>query len=163
MGDVMKPDDAALPTDPKELRKFLKRVREGDESTLPAVRKLLQEPGAADRLGGNLAEHAEQALIRAATGEDILFREALTRKLALMRGELAGPDPTPLEHLLVSRVVACWLQVQDADVRYAQGQKNCTLALGEYQQRRQDRATSATCPLSKPWPWCESSPCPCCK
>lgn len=57
-----------------------------------------------------------------------------------MRGELAGPNPTPLESLLVGRVVACWLQVQDADLRYVQGQKECNIAQGEYNQRRQDRA-----------------------
>ena len=95
----------------------LKRVRDGDESTLPVVRKLLQDPHAADQLGGNLAEQAEQSLIRAAAGKDVLFREALSRKLELMRADLSGPSPTPLERLLVERVVACWLQVQDADVR----------------------------------------------
>jgi len=129
----------AIPTG-DDLRKFLKRARDGDESALPVVWKLLQEPGAVDRFGGNLAEQAELSLIRAVAGKDVLVREALTRKLELMRAELAGPQPTPLERLLVERIVACWLQVQDADVRYAQGQKDCTFAQGEYYQRRQDRA-----------------------
>jgi hypothetical protein len=53
---------------------------------------------------------------------------------------LAGANPTPVERLLVERVVACWLQVQDADVRYAQGQKELTFAQGEYYQRRMERA-----------------------
>jgi hypothetical protein len=38
----------------------------------------------------------------------------------LCRAELAGPEPSPLERLLVERVVACWLQVQYADAAYAQ-------------------------------------------
>jgi hypothetical protein len=101
---------------------------------------MLESPGIVNLFGGNLAEQAEQALIRAAAGDDLAFREALTRKLELLRVELAGSNPTPVEPLLVERIVACWLQVQDADVRYAQGQKNCTFAQGEYQQRRQDRA-----------------------
>jgi hypothetical protein len=34
-----------------------------------------------------------------------------------LRAELLGPDPTPVERLLVDRVAACWLQVQEADIR----------------------------------------------
>jgi hypothetical protein len=41
--------------------------------------------------------------------------------------------------VLVERVVACWLQVQDADVRYAQA-KNLSVTWGECYQRRMDRA-----------------------
>jgi len=122
------------------MRKFLKRAQSGDASTLPALRKLLQDPASVDHFGGNLAEQAELSLIEAAAGKNLMFREALLRKLELMRAELAGPDPTPLERMLVGRVVACWLQVQDADVRYAQGQQGCTFAQGEYHQRRMDRA-----------------------
>lgn len=117
-----------------------KRAQSGDTSTLPALRKLLERPEFVGAFGGDLAEQAEQSLIRAAAGDDLAFKEALVRKLGLMRAELAGPTPTPIERLLVERIVACWLQVQDADVRYAQGQKTCTFAQGEYQQRRQDRA-----------------------
>ena len=46
-----------------------------------------------------------------------------------------------MERLLVERVVACWLQVQDADARSAQGQKGCTFAQAEYWQRRMDRVS----------------------
>ncbi len=134
------------PVDPgalAELREFedvCRRARKGDASTLPALRKLLASPSTVDLLGGNLAANAEQSFVRALAGEDLAFREALTRKLELMRAELAGPDPTPVERLLVERVAACWLQVQDADARYAQGQKDLTFAQGEYYQKRQDRA-----------------------
>jgi len=37
-----------------------------------------------------------------------------------MRTELAGPRPSPIERLLVQRVVACWLQVYHADAMAAQ-------------------------------------------
>jgi hypothetical protein len=37
-----------------------------------------------------------------------------------MRATLAGKDPSPLEQLLVARIVACWLQVHYADGSYAQ-------------------------------------------
>jgi hypothetical protein len=40
----------------------------------------------------------------------------------------------------VERDVTCWLQVQGADVRYAQSQKDCTLTQGDYYKRGMDRA-----------------------
>src|SRR5262245_26108639 len=65
----------------------------------------------------------------------------MLRKLELLRAELAGPSPSPVERLLVERAVACWLQVQDADVRYAQAQpKGPSPAHNDFLQRRMDRA-----------------------
>jgi hypothetical protein len=121
------------------MRKLLKRAQSGDASTLPVLRKLLENPATVDQFGGDLARQAALSLIEAAAGENLAFKEALTRKLDLLRAELSGPNPTPLEHLLVERVVACWLQVQDADVRYAQ-RKNLSREWGDYYQRRMDRA-----------------------
>src|SRR5262249_35136423 len=129
-----------VPTGADELRKFLKRARSGDEATLPALRKMLGDPATVEMLGGDLARQAELSFIGAIGGGDLSLEEALARKLEVVRAELAGPDPTPLERLLVERVVACWLQVQDADVRYAQAQKDCVIVQGDYQQRRMDRA-----------------------
>jgi hypothetical protein len=137
--NATKPADEAVPTE-ADLRKLVKRAQSGDASTLPVLRKMLENPALVDGLGGDLARQAELSFIQAAAGEDLAFQEALRRKMELLRAELAGSSPTPLERLLVERVVACWLQVQDADVRYAQGQKGCTFEQGEYQQRRQDRA-----------------------
>ena len=107
---------------------------------LPVVREILKDAGAVDRLGGDLARQAEQALIRAATGEDVVFREALIRKLDLMRADLAGPVPAPLDRLLVDRVVACWLQLHYADMLLAQNAGKLTLAQADYRQRTRDHA-----------------------
>jgi hypothetical protein len=92
-----------------------------------------------DHLGGNLARAAEDSLLKAAAGENLLLEEAVKRKMELLRTELAGPSPTPIERLLVERIVACWLQVQDADTRYAQA-KGLTWQGGIYYQQRMDRA-----------------------
>jgi hypothetical protein len=91
-------------------------------------------------LGGDLARQAELSLIHEAAGENIAFREALTRKLELLRAELAGPAPTPVERLLAERVAACWLQLHDADIRLAQRGGKLTLAQADYHQRTRDRA-----------------------
>ncbi|MFO7905996.1 MAG: hypothetical protein R6U98_25275 [Pirellulaceae bacterium] len=71
--------------------------------------------------------------------DNLAFREGLKRKLAALRAELEGPNPTPAEKLLVDRVVACWLQVQEADVRYAQS-GNSNPQQANYHLKRQDHA-----------------------
>ena len=139
MSDATKPADVAIPTGAEELRKFLARAQGGDASTLPALRRMLQVPSAVELFGGELACQAERSLVEAAAGKDLAFKEALLRKLELLRAELGGPNPAPVERLLVERIVACWLQVQDADVRYAQA-KSLSLEWGDYYQRRMDRA-----------------------
>ncbi len=138
MSSATKPAEVAIPTGADEMRKFLKRAENGDESTLPVLWKMLKDPETVNRFG-NLAFQAEHSFIRAAAGKNLPFREGLTCKLELLRAELGGKNPTPIERLLVERVVACWLQVQDADVRTAQG-NDLSLPWAEYYQRRMNHA-----------------------
>jgi hypothetical protein len=139
MSDVMKPADVTTPTDPKAIRDIIERAQKGDEKVLPALRKLLHSPDLVERLGGNLAVQVEHSLIRAAAGKNLAFREAVLSKMDMMRTELAGPEPTPLERLLVERVITCWVQVQLDDIRLAQNEAKLTLAQGEYQDRSRPR------------------------
>jgi hypothetical protein len=137
---MAKTSAVTIPTDPEEVKKILQRARNGDEKVLPVVRQLLQQPGAVDRLGGNLPRMAEQSLIAEATGKNAFFRESLIRQLDLLRAELAGAEPTPVERLLVDRVVACWLQLHLADLLLAQQASKFSLTQWEYHERSRDRA-----------------------
>ncbi len=122
------------------LEKLLARADGGDESAAPEIRDLLDKaPELVQPLGGDLARTAERALVRAIVGTNIGLREALYRKMELMRRELAGPSPQPLERLLVERVVLCWLHAYHADCQYGQA-GGVTLDYGQYLQRQQDRA-----------------------
>jgi hypothetical protein len=56
---------------------------------------------------GDVAEHAEKTRIDHITGKQPVLCEAIWAKLNAMRTELAGPKPSPIEQLLVERVVAC--------------------------------------------------------
>ena len=124
---------------PETVHQLLLRARAGDPATVPALRTLLANPAVVDHLGGDLARTAQDAMLRAMAGNDLLVREATARKLALLRDELAGPNPSPVERLLVERAVACWLQVQDADVR-AVPTGDQTPKLATFHQDRLDRA-----------------------
>jgi hypothetical protein len=68
------------------------------------------------------------------SGTSLLVQETLPRKMDLLREELSGPNPTPLERLLVERVVASWLHLHHLEVAYAQ-KENMSLELGSYYQR----------------------------
>ena len=69
----------------------------------------------------------------------MLAREALIRHLAALKTELAGPAPTPLERLLVERVAATWLQVNNAD-EVAALTRDVSVKQAGLALERQDRA-----------------------
>jgi hypothetical protein len=117
---------------------LLRRAEEGDPGVLPQIREVLQSPEVTDLLG-NLARRVEVALVDGATGGNVAMKEGLTKKLAEMRAELAGPSPTPLERQLVERVALCWLAVHDAELRAAMFGP-LTPDQGDYWQRRINHA-----------------------
>ena len=69
------------------------------------------------------------------------MRESLTRSVAALKAELAGPGAPPLERLLAERVAANRLQASQADAAFAQLKgRDLTAAQLEMCQRRQERA-----------------------
>lgn len=124
----------------ERLKPLLQRADNGDETVVPELRAALKEvPQLAGAMGGNLAEEAERALVKAIAGKDLIYREGVYQQMSNLRLELSGPNPMPLERLLVERVVLCWLHAYHADCQYAYA-KSVTLEHGEYLQRQQDRA-----------------------
>ena len=123
----------------EEVRPLLERAQKGDEEVLPKIREALDEVPGLTEVFADLALEAERSLVRYMSGEDLLVREALPRRLAAMRRELAGPHPSPLEGLLVERVAATWLQLRLFEAHYAKNLGNLRIDQGEYHQRRLDR------------------------
>ena len=122
------------------LRKLLERADSGDESAVPEIRGLLDGmPELVQPFGGDLAQNAERALVRAISGKRICEREAIHKKMSQLCLELGGSNPSPLERLLVERIVLCWLHAYHADCKCA-GAKGITLEHGDYLQRQQDGA-----------------------
>lgn len=124
----------------KQLRELSDRVNSGERSALTDLRAALEKyPWMSSVMGGNLAYQAETSLMNAMYGDQTAAKEALQRELEKKRAELSGENPTPIERLLVERVVSCWLQVHHADLIVAQSNSG-SHAQGEYNQRRQDRS-----------------------
>ena len=104
----------------ERLQRLVERAEGGDESVMPELRAALNaNPWVWERYG-DLAQQSMAAWLQLIAGSNLLLQESTRRKAEQLRAELAGPAPSPLERLLVERVVACWLQTNYADAAYAQ-------------------------------------------
>ena len=115
-----------------EINALVRKAENGDAAALAEVRGWLDTPGVADALSGNPASEALRVLLGRHTSNPVI-REATERKLDQLRAELLGPSPTPLERLLVERVVATWLYLHHVEMAFA-GKETYTLPQGAYYQ-----------------------------
>ena len=127
--------------DGDRIKKLAKRANKGDDEALGELRTLL---GTAEwdvlvNRFGDMAEHAEAALLAKVCGDNRVFAECVRRKLETLRLDMSGPSPTPIERLLVERVVACWLHVYQADHQAALNLEK-SVGMCEQLARIQDRA-----------------------
>ena len=79
-----------------QLRAVVKRAQEGDRRALPQLRKALDEHPEYFEHAGDLAMMAEHAWLELMAGSNLFLRETVERKLAEMRRELTGLNPSPL-------------------------------------------------------------------
>ena len=86
---------------------------------------------------GNMAYQVQESCLKAFFGpKALLTQEAQRRKCAALRRELAGEHPTPLEMLLVDRIVMSGLHLHYAEALYAQHLETFSLKQNEFYQRR---------------------------
>jgi hypothetical protein len=128
------------PRSEDETRAVLERAHRGHTDALGELRAALDQHPEIWRSYGDLARHAQGAWIGLIAGSDLAWKESLGRQVESMRAELAGPDPSPLETLLVGRIVACSLQVGYADAAVAQA-REVSLKQADYARKRQDSAS----------------------
>jgi hypothetical protein len=97
----------------RELRILSEKAEAGDKGARRELRKAIRSstPEIVAK-ASNLSRKGHKILIGTAAGGDPLMEEALSARLDLMRAQIAGEDPTPLEALLTERVVSCWLLVE---------------------------------------------------
>jgi hypothetical protein len=95
----------------------MKRAENGDASALSALKERLPQEIDIFLLEeyGQLGQTAENALVKAVAGGNLLHVEGLKLKAERLKADLAGPDPSPLERLLVERIVCCWILATYAD------------------------------------------------
>lgn len=121
---------------------LLPAANRGDRAALAALRAACDaDPDAYLHLG-NVARHARRKLVDAIAGPNAVVAEAIEVKAGVLRDELRGPDPSPLERLLVERIVTNWLHLHYSEAVYAQrcDGEGLTTAWHDYHQRKITRA-----------------------
>lgn len=146
-----KPTPKALPTgdelhqqakqgDMAPLREALKRAEEGDAEALRVVRRVFD---LAPKFWDLYSPEGvlQTALTQNLANKSVLAEEAAKRRLEAMRRDLSGPNPTPLEALLVERVCFCWLAMMNDDTQDAlRYQKGSSFEAMETYSRRAETA-----------------------
>lgn len=104
---------------PSELGDVICRAGKGDLSALDELRRAYDEhPDLAAQIG-DLVEHAMVALLDLIAGNNLTAKEAIRRNADEVKQRLAATAASPLERLLVDRVVICWLAVHQAELDVA--------------------------------------------
>jgi len=101
---------------------MVNRLAAGDPISQGEASRLFDGASDADKarlvvvFGGDYRRNAEGTAIKAWTGDDLpVIRVATGCKLELLRRELAGPNPSPIETLLAERAAWCWLVVYEKE------------------------------------------------
>src|SRR5829696_4078065 len=93
-----------------KLEELSDKAADGDKKARGELRRLLRESGSeVVREASELARIGQWALIKTAARGEALAEEALVIRLDMMRSEIAGPDPSPLEVLLAEKIVSAWM------------------------------------------------------
>lgn len=130
------------PEDGPEMDKLLKRAAKGDESCLPEVQALLadKERGAEwMEAAGSPAAWFRQSLVEKMGEKNVFAKEAARQKLARVRADLEGPNPTPIESLLAERASLCWFEVNWYEERFV-NTSDMIITQADFAQRRIHRA-----------------------
>ena len=120
----------------ERLHELVNRAQQGDETALPELREALDADPALWEKAGDLSKVSLFSMVLLVSGKDLHRRECMLRKVESLRQELAGPEPTPIEKLLVERIISSWLETSYFDVR--QDHCNITLAQAGYLSRQRD-------------------------
>lgn len=115
-----KPEAKVEPAD--SLDKILERARQGDRTVIPQLSKLLKANPSIWQDSCQLVAATERAWVSKIAETNLLFSQSIPLYIAKMKRDLLGPSSSPLEKLMVERIVIAWLGVQHAELMEATGE-----------------------------------------
>jgi hypothetical protein len=117
--DLKAPAEPDAEKQREELARLFERGTQGDQGVLPALREALDANPEFWEQYSDLSLQAEASLGVKVAGSNLLLGESLKRKLQALKAEL-GASRSPVEGLLVSRVLLSWMQANHFDALAAQ-------------------------------------------
>jgi hypothetical protein len=103
-----------------ELSNLSEKAQPGDKAARRELRKAVRSSsGEVIAQASDLAKMGQRVLIKAAAPNNPLAEESLPARLDLMREEIAGENPTPLEVLLTEQIVSLWMLLQLHEVLHS--------------------------------------------
>jgi hypothetical protein len=137
---------ASIDEDPSaRFKALVTAVNGGNDNAAKELHELCQAiPALWEQLGGleqNALDSWKRLIVPGSSNHDAFVRDRISAELARRRKDLCAGDVSPLEVLLINRILSAWLQVMYADSRYAQLQQHqVTFTELDYAQKRLDRA-----------------------
>ena len=118
------------------MKEAITRARNGDESVMPELRTLMAE-FPLERFG-DLSQSIIRRMLDNHFKNNLFSNEVIQQKLVDLRSELEGRKPSPIEKLIVDRVLCCWLRLQLAELA-ASGEDVCDNPFSRIDSRSLDR------------------------
>jgi len=147
--------DMPLDVCQEDFEELVQLANSGDENALAQLRETLDsQPDIWEHMG-DMAKHAQIAMVNLIANGNKVMVESLFRKAAKMKEELLRPSPSKLEELAAERVVACWLEMEYLNTTYpiaegeTLGQANFVLRQKESAERRFHKAVKSLTTLRK--------------
>jgi hypothetical protein len=139
--DLVQPKKKLTDEERKRLTTLTNKAQKGDRKALAEASQTLTEHQLW-HVVGDMGRYAQDAWLDAAASNNPLARRALEEQLRELRNGLRDAGDSPLERVLIDRLVACWLQANYADWQHGEKLKkgSYSFAEGRYNEERQDRA-----------------------
>ena len=129
------------------LKELVTEAKSGNPEVLSQIRQILDRYPALWQHYGDLSGHVESKWIGLMAGDDVCVRESIAMRVDELRAQLLGDDPSPLERLLVDRIVTSWLMVRYFDTTLVLATQGVPTPQARYMdeqlQRAQRRHTGA--------------------
>ena len=94
----------------RKVRKLYDKAKKGDKDALRAFENSFAEAPQGLEADGNLGRDLRRHLLDRHLGEDEVFKRGIELRAESLERDLAGDNPTPLERLLIERIVIAWVE-----------------------------------------------------
>ena len=122
------------------LRTIVAEAKQGKAEALPRLRQRLDDHPEIWRHYGDLDVQVTAKWIGLLAGDDCCVHESLKRRVDAWRTELQTANDSPLEQLLVARIITSWLQVRFLDSAVALAAEGAPTTQARFMDQQLHRA-----------------------